>query len=56
MVKFNDDTFGMALNLEKEHVGIIVFGDDSAISQGDTVIALGQLVQVSTGEHLLGHV
>lgn len=57
MVEFlGNQTYGMALNLEKEHVGIIIFGDDSSISQGDYVKALGRLVQVNTGEKYLGHV
>ncbi len=46
----------MALNLEKEQVGIIVFGDDSAINQGDSVKALGKLVDIECGDHLLGRV
>jgi F-type H+-transporting ATPase subunit alpha len=57
MVEFiNKQTFGMALNLEREQVGIIVFGDDSAINQGDSVRGLGKLVDIEVGEHLLGHV
>jgi len=57
MVEFiGNQTFGMALNLEKEYVGTIIFGDDSSIKQGDEVKALGRLVQVSTGEKYLGHV
>src|ERR1700728_442025 len=57
LVEFVDkQLFGMALNLDKEKVGIILFGDDSVINQGDSVKALGKLVDVECGDHLLGHV
>jgi F-type H+-transporting ATPase subunit alpha len=47
---------GMALNLENEVVGCIIFGDDTLVGQGDTVSSLGSLVRTSVGEHLLGRV
>ena len=50
------DINGMALNLETEQVGIILFGDDQEISQGDLVIAQRNLVSVEVGYHLLGRV
>jgi F-type H+-transporting ATPase subunit alpha len=57
LVEFVDkQLFGMALNLDREKVGIIIFGDDSVINQGDSVKALGKLVDVQCGDHLLGHV
>lgn len=46
----------MALNLETDQVGIIVFGDDQEISQDDQVLALDRLVDVGVGEALLGRV
>lgn len=46
----------MALNLEKDQVGCIVFGDDYEIKQDDQVIALDRLVDVAVGEGLLGRV
>jgi proton translocating ATP synthase F1 alpha subunit len=57
MVEFlNDDTFGMTLNLEKDQVGCIIFGDDTAITQGAYVIGLKELVSVNVGYELLGRV
>ena len=37
MVEFSDGSRGMALNLESENVGVVIFGDDKAIKEGDTV-------------------
>jgi len=57
MVEFvGKSIFGMALNLEKEQVGCIVFGDDQEIKQDDQVVALNRLVDVAVGENLLGRV
>ena len=47
---------GMALNLETDNVGIVVFGDDRAIREGDTVTRTGTIVDVPIGEALLGRV
>ena len=47
---------GMALNLETDNVGIVVFGDDSRIREGDTVARTGQIVSVPVGRGLLGRV
>ena len=41
MVEFQDNTKGMALNLESDNVGIVIFGDDKSIKEGDTVKELG---------------
>jgi len=57
MVEFvGKNIFGMALNLEKDRVGCIVFGDDQEIKQDDQVVALNRLVDVAVGEELLGRV
>jgi len=57
MVEFvGKDIFGMALNLEKDRIGCIVFGDDQEIKQDDQVVALDRLVDVAVGEELLGRV
>jgi len=57
LVRFSgQEIYGMALNLEKESVGCIIFGDDRHVKQGDTVTRLNQLVNVSVGTHLSGHV
>ncbi len=47
---------GMALNLESDNVGIVVFGDDRAIREGDTVARTGTVVDVPVGRGLLGRV
>jgi F-type H+-transporting ATPase subunit alpha len=47
---------GMALNLERDNVGIVIFGDDRAISEGDEVRRLGEIVDVPVGKGLLGRV
>jgi F-type H+-transporting ATPase subunit alpha len=47
---------GMALNLERDNVGIVIFGDDRAISEGDEVRRLNEIVDVPVGKGLLGRV
>ena len=47
---------GMALNLETDNVGIVIFGDDRAIREGDTVSRTGSIVDVPVGKGLLGRV
>jgi F-type H+-transporting ATPase subunit alpha len=47
---------GMALNLERDNVGIVIFGEDRAISEGDDVRRLGEIVDVPVGKGLLGRV
>src|SRR5579863_9432027 len=47
---------GMALNLERDNVGVVIFGEDRAIREGDEVRRLGQIVDVPVGKGLLGRV
>merc|ERR1712113_1026898 len=47
---------GMALNLETDNVGVVVFGDDRAIVEGDSVKCTGTIVDVPIGDGLLGRV
>lgn len=47
---------GMALNLERDNVGIVIFGSDAAIAEGDEVRRLGEIVDVPVGKGLLGRV
>jgi len=47
---------GMALNLETDNVGVVIFGDDRAIREGDTVSRTNQIVSVKVGRGLLGRV
>src|SRR5271156_3310516 len=56
MVEFPNGTRGMALNLETDNVGIVIFGDDSGIGEGDTVKRTGAIVDVPVGRGLLGRV
>lgn len=56
MVEFSSGIQGMALNLEPDNVGIVVFGNDRLIKQDDTVRRTGNIVDVPTGEGLLGRV
>src|SRR3972149_944581 len=50
MVEFADGTRGMALNLEVDNVGIVIFGDDRHIKEGDTVKRTGAIVEVPVGK------
>ena len=56
MVEFASGVKGMALNLETDNVGVVIFGDDSAIREGDTVKRTGTIVEVPVGKGLLGRV
>ncbi len=56
MVEFADGTRGMALNLEADNVGIVIFGDDRGIKEGDIVKRTGAIVDVPVGMGLLGRV
>ena len=56
MVEFPGGIKGMALNLETDNVGIVIFGDDRAIKEGDTVKRTGTIVDVPVGKGLLGRV
>ncbi len=56
MVVFQDNSKGMALNLENDNVGIVIFGDDRSIKEGDTVKRTGAIVDVPVGKELLGRV
>ena len=56
MVEFSEGTKGMALNLESDNVGVVIFGDDSKIKEGDIVKRTGKIVDVAVGKSLLGRV
>ena len=56
MVEFNDGSKGMALNLESDNVGVVIFGDDRLIKEGDTVKRTNSIVDVPVGKELLGRV
>ena len=56
MVEFDDGSKGMALNLESDNVGVVIFGDDRKIKEGSTVKRTGSIVDAPVGKELLGRV
>ncbi len=56
LVEFPGEVYGMALNLEDSYVGVVIFGEDRTIKEGDTVKRTKKIVQVPVGEALLGRV
>ncbi|MEO1966262.1 F0F1 ATP synthase subunit alpha [Hyphomonas sp.] len=56
MVEFDGGIKGMALNLESDNVGVVIFGDDRDIKEGDTVKRLDEIVSAPVGKGLLGRV
>ena len=56
MIEFPGNTFGLALNLERDSVGAVVLGDYTHISEGDTVKCTKRILEVPVGEALLGRV
>ena len=56
MIDFGQGVLGVALNLEEDHVGVIVLGDYSKVKEGDTAKAMGQILSVPVGEDMIGRV
>jgi len=56
LVELPNNIFGMALNLESDNVGIVLFGDSSLVKEGDIAKRTGKIVEVPIGEELLGRV
>ncbi len=56
LLEFPGEIYGMALNLEEDVVGAVIFGDDSGIKEGDIVKRTGKIVEVPVGEALIGRV
>ena len=56
MVEFASGVKGIALNLENENVGIVVFGSDTAIKEGSLIKRTGSIVSIPVGKAMLGHV
>ncbi|MEY8292390.1 F0F1 ATP synthase subunit alpha [Carnobacteriaceae bacterium 52-44] len=56
LVRFENGTFGLALNLEENQVGVILLGEDRGIREGDTVYRTEEIVQVPVGDNLLGRI
>ncbi|HXV74221.1 MAG TPA: F0F1 ATP synthase subunit alpha, partial [Sphingomonadales bacterium] len=56
LVEFPGGIMGMALNLEADNVGVVIFGEDRTIKEGDEVKRTGAIVDVPVGKELLGRV
>ncbi|MDR1366343.1 MAG: F0F1 ATP synthase subunit alpha, partial [Puniceicoccales bacterium] len=56
MVDFDHGIFGVALNLEEDLVGVVIFGDGSGLKAGDRASTTGRLLSVPVGKNLLGRV
>ncbi len=56
MLEFPGNTFGLALNLERDSVGVVVLGEYEHITEGDTVKATGRILEVPVGPELIGRV
>ena len=56
MLEFERGAFGMALNLEPDNVGIVLFGDDTSVKEGDTVRCTGKIMEVPVGSETIGRV
>lgn len=56
LLEFPNDVYGMALNLEEDNVGAVLFGSERGIKEGDVVKKTGKVVEVPVGEELIGRV
>lgn len=56
LLAFDNDIYGMALNLEKDHVGVIILDESTAIKEGDSVKTTGRILEVPVGPELIGRV
>lgn len=56
LVEFPGGVFGMALNLEEDNVGCVLFGSDREIKESDTAKRTGRIMEVPVGEELMGRV
>ncbi len=56
LVEFPNGTYGMVLNLEEDNVGMVLFGDETGIREGDTVKRTGRIASMPVGDTMLGRV
>ncbi|CAH2761405.1 F0F1 ATP synthase subunit alpha [Erysipelothrix amsterdamensis] len=56
MLRFNDEVFGLALNLEENQVGVVLLGNDKLVKEGDVVYRTNHIIEVGVGDALLGRV
>ncbi len=56
MLRFDNEVYGLALNLEENQVGVVLLGNDQSIKEGDTVYRTNRIIEVGVGDNLLGRV
>ena len=56
LLEFESGAFGMALNLEPDNVGVVLFGDDTLVKEGDVVRCTGRIMEVPVGREIIGRV
>ncbi|HUI93093.1 MAG TPA: F0F1 ATP synthase subunit alpha [Chitinivibrionales bacterium] len=56
LVEFDSGVYGMALNLEPDNVGVVIFGDDTSIKEGETVRCTGRIMEVPVGSETIGRI
>jgi F-type H+/Na+-transporting ATPase subunit alpha len=56
LLEFPGQVYGVALNLERDNVGVVLMGDDQGIKEGDTVKRTGRILSVPVGKELIGRV
>ena len=56
LLEFESGAFGMALNLEPDNVGVVIFGDDTLVKEGDVVRCTGRIMEVPVGSEIIGRV
>ncbi|MBT7098948.1 F0F1 ATP synthase subunit alpha, partial [Candidatus Poribacteria bacterium] len=56
LLEFPGDVLGMALNLEEDNVGAVLFGDSTHVREGDTVKRTGRIIEIPVGDEMLGRV
>ncbi|MBL7052679.1 MAG: F0F1 ATP synthase subunit alpha, partial [Candidatus Marinimicrobia bacterium] len=56
LVELPNGVFGMALNLEEDNVGLVLFGDSSLVKEGDLAKRTGRIVEVPVGDAMLGRI
>ncbi len=56
VLRFSDDVYGMALNLEEDNIAAVILGSDTTIKEGDIVHLTGKVVEVPVGDELIGRV
>ncbi len=56
LVEFPGEVYGMAMNLEEDNVGVVIFGGDTTVKEGDTVKRTGRVMEIPVGRAMLGRV